>query len=211
MKPNVEAALQNYNDFLQENNDVDDIEELVDLLNFECEDDVPEVLFVASHSERADPNEWISAMADFDPAEGKTITFVLHAKNLEGSYGPQTFIDTLFGALGHETIHWNQYDKFDPKKIDSHKSGHMKGTELIAKGGTQRDWMRSYLRDPHELMAYGHDLANDMMDSSDPQQALRNPEMFKEELPTWQRFRQIFPKDAKQMKQLLKYATDYFN
>ena len=48
LKPNVEAALQNYNDFLQENNDVDDIEELVDLLNFECEDDVPEVLFVAS-------------------------------------------------------------------------------------------------------------------------------------------------------------------
>jgi hypothetical protein len=68
-----------------------------------------------------------------------------------------------------------------------------------------------YLRDPHELMAYAHDLADEMKSNTDdPAAALRNPEKYREQLPVYDRFRNSFPKDSKQIKQLMKYTADYY-
>ena len=206
----VDDALEEYAEFLANNNDQDDIDELEELLNASNYDELP-IEFIADHNPRRDPNEWISAAADWDPKEGKSVRVFLHAKNLEGVYGPKTFKKILMRMLAHETIHWKQYDKFEPGVLDTYKSGYMKGVEKKDAGGTERDLMRMYLRDPHELMAYAHDLADEIKDNTDnPELALRNPEKYINELPVYQRFRQSFPKDSKQIKQLMKYTADYF-
>jgi len=205
----VDDSIAEYQDFLADNDDVDDIDELESILNSNNIDELP-IEFITDHSPRKDPNEWISAAADWDPKEGKSIRVFLHAKNLEKVYGPQTFKKILMRMLAHETIHWGQYDKFDPKVLDTYKSGYMKGVEKKNSGGNERDLMRMYLRDPHELMAYAHDLADEMRDTDNPDEALRNPEKYKNEMPVYQRFREIFPSNSKQIKQLLKYTADYF-
>jgi|TARA_R110000868_G_scaffold14088_9_gene65896 hypothetical protein len=205
----VDESIAEYQEFLEENNDVDDIDELEAILNSNNVDELP-IEFITDHAPRKDPNEWISAVADWDEKEGKTITIYLHAKNLEKVYGPKSFKNILMRMLGHETIHWNQYDKMGAKVLNNYKSGYQKGVIKKASGGDERDLMRSYLRDPHELMAYAHDLAGEMKETDNPEEALRNPEKYKAELPVYERFREIFPPNAKQLRQLLKYTADYF-
>ena len=205
----VDDSLEEYQEFLNDNNDKDDIDELEEILNSNNIDDFP-IEFITDHNPRKDPNEWISAAADWDPKEGKSVRVYLHAKNLEGRWGPKTFKKILMRMLAHETIHFGQYDKFNPDVLNTYKSGYMKGVEKKEQGGTEKDLMRMYLRDPHELMAYGHDLADEIRDTDNPEEALRNPEKFKHELPVYQRFRDSFPKDAKQIKQLMKYTVSYF-
>jgi hypothetical protein len=56
----------------------------------------------------------------------------------------------------------------------------------------------------------GHDLSIEIKESSNPSIALRNPEMFIDELPVYARYRAIFPKGANQIKQLLKYTASYY-
>jgi len=205
----IDDSIEEYQQFLNDNNDKDDIDELEEILNSNNIDDLP-IEFIADHHPRKDPDEWVSAAADWDPEEGKSVRVFLHAKNLEGVYGPKTFKQILMRMLAHETIHWNQYDKFDPKVLNTYKSGYMKGVEKKKSGGSDRDLMRSYLRDPHELMAYAYDLADEMRNLDNPEEALRNPEKYIKELPSYQRFRDIFPVNSKQIKQLLKYTADYF-
>lgn len=205
----IDDSIEEYQEFLEENNDVDDIDELEVILNSNNVDDLP-IEFITDHSTRKDPNEWISAVADWTEKEGKFVTVYLHAKNLAGAYGPKTFKNVLMRTLGHETIHWNQYDKMGAKVLNNYKSGYQKGVIKKNAGGTDRDLMRSYLRDPHELMAYAHDLASEMKETDNPEEALRNPEKYKAELPVYNRFREIFPPNAKQLRQLLKYTADYF-
>lgn len=205
----IDDSIEEYQEFLNSNDDKDDIDELEEILNTNNIDDLP-IDFIASHHPRKDPDEWLSAAADWSPTEGKSVRVILHAANLKGRWGPKTFKQIVMRMLAHETIHWNQYDKFNPDVLDTYKSGYMKGKEKLEKGGTEKDLMRMYLRDPHELMAYGHDLADEMRDTDNPQDALRNPEKYIKELPVYQRFRDSFPKDAKQIKQLLKYTAGYF-
>ena len=205
----VDDSIAEYQDFLASNNDVDDIDELEEILNSNNYDELP-IEFVTDHNPRKDPNEWISAAADWSEKEGKFVTVYLHAKNLEGRWGPKTFKNIVMRMLGHETIHWNQYDKMGADVLNNYQSGHQKGVALKNKTGNERDWMRSYLRDPHELMAYAHDLAQEMQDTDNPEDALRNPEKYKNEMPVYQRFRDVFPPNSKQIKQLLKYTADYF-
>jgi hypothetical protein len=205
----VDDSIAEYQEYLQDNDDEDDINELEEILNSNNVDELP-IDFIADYSPRKDPNEWVSAAADWDPKEGKSIRVFLHAKNLERVWGPETFKKTIMRMLAHETVHWNQYDKIDTAVLSKHKSGYMKGVEKKAAGGTDRDLMRSYLRDPHELMAYGRDIADEMKDTDNPEAALRNPERYRDELPSYDRFRQIFPANSKQIKQLLKYVADYF-
>ena len=205
----VDDSLAAYAEFLNDNGDVDDIDELEEILNSNNVDELP-IEFIADHHPRKDPDEWISAAADWDPKTGKSVRVFLHAKNLERVYGPQTFKKILMRMLAHETIHWGQYDKFDPEVLNTYKSGYMKGVEKKKSGGTDRDLMRMYLRDPHELMAYAHDLADEMRDTDNPEDALRNPEKYIGELPVYKRFRDSFPKDAKQIKALMKYTAGYF-
>lgn len=205
----VDESLEEYQSFLEENGDKDDIDELEEILNSNIADELP-IEFITDHHPRKDPDEWISAAADWTEEGGKFITVYLHAKNLEGVYGPQTFKKILMRMLGHETIHWNQYDKMGADVLNNYQSGHQKGVKLKQKTGKDRDWMRSYLRDPHELMAYAHDLADEIRDTESPEDALRNPEKYIKELPVYQRFRDIFPSNSKQIKALLKYTADYF-
>lgn len=205
----LDDSIAEYQEFLADNNDEDDINELEEILNSNNVDDLP-IEFVADYSNRKDPDEWISAAADWTEEGGKFVTIYLHAKNLEGVYGPKTFKHIVMRMLGHETIHWNQFDKMGANVLKTHKSGHMKGVALKAKTGKESDWLRSYLRDPHELMAYAHDLADELKNTDDPEAALRNPERYKDELPVYQRFRQVFPPNSKQLRQLMKYTADYF-
>lgn len=205
----VDDSIAEYQDFLASNNDVDDIDELEEILNSNNYDELP-IEFVTDHNPRKDPDEWISAAAEWSEKEGKFVTVYLHAKNLEGRWGPKTFKYIVMRMLGHETIHWNQYDKMGADVLNNYQSGHQKGVALKNKTGNERDWMRSYLRDPHELMAYAHDLAQEMQDTDNPEEALRNPEKYKNKMPVYQRFRDVFPPNSKQIKQLLKYTADYF-
>ena len=96
-------------------------------------------------------------------------------------------------------------------RVNKIKSGHQKGTELANKTGDPKDWMREYLRDPHELMAYGSDLASEIKDTDNPEQVLRNPEAYKNDLPSYARYRTVFEPNSKEIKQLLKYTADYYN
>lgn len=206
----VDNSLDEYQDYLDDNDDIDDINELEEILNSNNDEELP-IEFIADDQPRKDPNEWISAAADWDPKEGKSVRIFLHSKNLEGSYGPKTFKEILMRMLAHETIHWGQYDRMGGDVLDGYQSGYMKGVSKKERGGTDRDLMRMYLRDPHELMAYASDLADEMRSNTDnPDEALRNPEKYKNQLPVYDRFRKSFPKDSKQIKQLLKYTADYF-
>jgi len=206
----VDDSLEEYQEFLDGNGDVDDIDELEEILNSNNYDELP-IEFIADDSPRKDPDEWVSAAADWTPDEGKSVRVFLWSKNLEGVYEPKTFKDFLMKMLAHETIHWGQYDRMGGDVLDGYQSGYMKGVKKKEQGGTDRDLMRMYLRDPHELMAYASDLATEMhSNTDDPEQALRNPEKYINQLPVYQRFRQSFPKDAKQIKQLMKYTADYF-
>ena len=205
----IDDSLEEYQEFLDNNGDVDDINELEEILNSNNYDELP-IEFITDDTPRKDPDEWISAAADWTPDEGKHVRVFLHSQNLEGVYGPKTFKDVLMKMLAHETIHWRQYDRMGGDVLDGYQSGYMKGVKKKEQGGSNRDLMRMYLRDPHELMAYASDLATEMGNLDNPQQALRNPEQFIKELPVYNFFRNIFPKDAKQIKQLMKYTADYF-
>lgn len=205
----IDDSMSEYQEYLDDNNDTDDIDEFEEILNSNNFDDLP-IEFITDHNDRKDPSEWLSAAADWTEEEGSTVRVFLHAKNLEGAYGPKTFKKMLMGLLAHETIHWGQYERMGGEVLNNYKSGHMKGVEQSAKSGNQRDWMRSYLRDPHELMAYAHGLAEHMKELDNPEEALRNPERYMEDLPIYKQFRDIFPVDSKQIKQLLKYTADYF-
>ena len=205
----IDDSIEEYQQVLDSNGDVDDIDELEEILNQNNYDNLP-IEFIASDQERKDPNEWISAEAGIDE-DGKFMQVYLFSKNLEGKYGPKTFKQLVMRMLAHETIHWNQYAKIGMDRVNKIKSGHQKGQELAKKTGNQMDWMREYLRDPHELMAYASDLASEIKDTDNPEQVLRNPEAYKNDLPSYARYRQVFEPNSKELKQLLKYTADYYN
>ena len=195
-----------YAQFLKDNDDEDDIDYLCEIMEEYIEDEGLPIEVHVDPTEKKDPNAWISAMAGKDE-DGSFMQIILNEYNLKGKWGPETFKTIVMQAIQHETIHLGQYAKIpDISKV---KSGHVKGTELKKKTGKERDWMRSYLRDPHELMAYANDLASEILEYDRPYDVLSNPEQYISELPTYQRFRAIFPKDSKQVKQLLKYAYQY--
>jgi hypothetical protein len=59
-------------------------------------------------------------------------------------------------------------------------------------------------------MAYASDLATEIKQLDDPENALRNPERYKEQLPSYARYRQVFEPNSRELRQLLKYTADYF-
>jgi hypothetical protein len=205
----LDLSIEEYGKYLDDNNDVDDIFELEEILNSNNDNNLP-IEFIASAKERQDPNEWISAMAGIDK-KGPFMEVYLFSKNLEGRYGPKTFKQIVMRMLAHETIHWNQYRKIGLNKVDKIKSGHQKGTEIAKRTGNQMDWMREYLKDPHELMAYASDLASEIKDLENPEQVLRNPEAHKQDLPSYARYRQVFEPNSREIRQLLKYTADYYS
>jgi hypothetical protein len=207
----VDEALAEYQDFLQSNDDVDDIDELASYLDAELGDpdfdDLLNININVDHDVKK-TDWWMTAEA----AGGETedgdrvyeIDINLNAKNMEGVYGPKTFKKIIMRLISHEMIHINQYQRVPD--LGDLVSGYQKSA---ADGG--RHWETTYLRDPHELMAFADTLSQEMLDTDDPQAALRNPDAYRELLPTWARFRRIFTKDTPQIRALLKYTSQYLN
>jgi len=204
----IDESNAEYQHYLDSNGDVDDIEELADIINHNIDDDLP-IEFHVNHEPRQDPTEWASAMADYNDREGEFVTVILHAKNLEGKWGPKTFKDLVIDMIKHETIHLGQYKRIPKEKFPQLKSGHQKGMDKIRAGGDESDWTRHYLADPHELMAYGNDLAGQIKRTEDPEDALRNPAKYMDELSVYKRYSGVFGKHSKELKQLLRYAASY--
>ena len=73
----IDEANKEYQEYLADNGDRDDIDELEEILNANNFDDLP-IDFIADHSPRKDPDEWISAAADWDPKEGNSVRIFLH-------------------------------------------------------------------------------------------------------------------------------------
>ena len=199
-----------YSNYLKQNHDIDDIDVLAELLNAKTKQAGLPIEWLVYDDERQNPDEWISAMA-FSGKGGDNLSVILWNTNLEDKWGPETFKEMVLQMLSHETIHFNQYGKIGRDRLSNIQTGHQKGTKLKAKTGKERDWQRSYLRDPHELMAYGHDLSQEIKRTSDPQKALRNPEAFIDDLPVYNQFRKIFPPNAKPLQKLLSYAARYIS
>jgi len=199
-----------YSNYLDHNHDIDDIDFLAELLNEKTQFTGLPIRWVNQDNNRANPNEWISASASTGP-DGNSIAVILWHNNLENKWGPQTFKELVLKMLSHETIHFEQYNRIGLNQILGIESGSQKGQKLKAKTGKDRDYQRSYLRDSHELMAYGHDLSEEIKLSTNPEKALRNPEAFIEELPVYNQYRKIFPINAKPLKKLLSYAARYTN
>lgn len=207
LEDGVDEALEEYDEYLQTHNDVDDIDVLGDLLNSSVDEDL-RMDFAVDHDEPT-TNWWMNAEATTGTTEDgdvvTDITVILKAKNMEGVYGPKTFKKMLMRLVSHELVHRGQHRRIPPENLDKMASGYQKAADAK----TPREWARKYLRDPHELMAYGETLAQEISDTDNPAATLRNPESQMEMLPTYARFRSIFPRNSKQIKTLLRYASRY--
>ena len=76
----IDDSIEEYQQVLDSNGDVDDIDELEEILNQNNYDNLP-IEFIATDQEREDPNEWISAEAGLDK-DGKFMNVYLFSKNL---------------------------------------------------------------------------------------------------------------------------------
>lgn len=207
LEDGVDEALAEYQEYLDTHNDVDDINELEDLLNASVDEEL-RIDFSTNHGQ-PNSNWWMRAEATTGETEDgdrvTDISVVLLARNLIGAYGPKTFKKMLLRLVSHELVHKGQHARIP--NLDKMTSGYQKA----AFATSYREWQRKYFRDPHELMAYGETLAQEIADTDDPQAVLRNPEAYRELLPTYDRFRDIFPRNAKQIKALLKYTSQYLS
>lgn len=205
LESGLDAALEEYEDYLSYNDDIDNIEELADLLSEHIDEDLRMDFLVNDSPTKS--GWWMSAEAasgETDDGERVTdINITLNADNMAGAYGPKTFKKMFMRLVSHELVHKGQHAKVP--NLYNLSSGFQKA----ATATNPRDWERTYLRDPHELMAYGETLAQEIADTANPGQTIRNPEAFRTELPTYEKFRKIFPRDSKQIKALLKYTSQY--
>lgn len=206
----VDSASHMYQQHLDANNDEDDIEYLVELLNDEAEEyDVPVNYFVINQPN----NNPINGDAGIYDGEVLVQVYVNEAK-MVGKWGPKWFRDLMTILLKHETIHLNQFKKIGHDKMANMKSGHQKGMELKAKGGSEEDWAKAYHDDKHEVMAYANDLADEIRDTAehfnkDRFDVLRGIRQWAHDLPTYAKYVKLFGADAPQVKLLLKYASGY--
>lgn len=201
----IDEALEEYQEYLDAHGDRDNINHLEDLLNASF-DDEDRIDFVTNY-DKPSVDWWMRAEAvtsETEDGERVTdITVVLIARNLIGVYGPKTFKKMLMRLLSHELVHKGQHSRIpDLTKMSS-------GYQKAANATSHREWENKYLRDPHELMAYGETIAQEIADTENPQAALRNPEAYIDQLPTYARFRNMWPRNSKYIKMLLKYTSQY--
>ena len=202
----LDDANADYTQFLKDNDDKDDLEELVDILQSHSDAEEIDLNFLVGKT-GAKAVDWYiqSAIVHGDGS----IDVIIDPDTTIGYWGPKSFKDSLLKTLAHETIHLAQRDKMGAEKYSKLPSGYMQGVKKAKKTGKQRDMIRTYFRDPQELMAHGHDLAQEIIASSNPEDALRNPEKYRDELPAYDKHRQIFPPNAKPLQRLLSYAAGY--
>ena len=203
----LDDANAEYVKFLKNNNDKDDLEELIDLLQAYTGDELDITWHIGETGKKA--VDWYiqSAIVHGDGS----IDVIIDPDSTIGHWGPKSFKDSVLKTLAHETIHLAQRDRMGVEKYKNLPSGYMLGIKKAEKSGKERDLIRTYFRDPQELMAHGHDLAQEILASSNPEEALRNPEKYRDELPAYDKHRQIFPPNAKPLQRLLSYASGYVN
>lgn len=202
--PVIEDSIEEYLDTLD--SDDHDWNELEETLNSNLEDDYP-VEFTIDPNPRRNPREIVSAGASWDEQSGTYFVIYLHTQNLATQF--DRLIPEIEKKIAHETVHSAQYKRMGADKLKTHQSGHQKGVELSKRTGKERDWLRNYLRDPHEIQAYARDLAQEISQSDNPEQTLRNPEQYRSQLSTYDQMRTVFPKNTPQIRLLLKYTAQY--
>jgi len=205
----LDSVNEQYVAFLSDNNNVDDPTELADIMNsmFEVYD-MDHIYVDVGSATCVTAVDWYIQNAVVD-GDGE-ITIMLDPSSINGYWGPATFKDVVLKTLEHEDIHMRQRDRMGVNKYNSIPSGYMKGVLKAAETGNQNDMKRMYFRDPQELMAHGHDIYRELQRLDNPQEALRNPESFRNDLPTYDKHRAIFPPNAKPLQRLLGYAARYF-
>lgn len=202
----LDDANAEYAEFLKGNNDQDDVEELVSILQSYSDSEELDLDWHVGAAGRKAVDWYIqSAQVHGDGS----MDIIIDPDSTIGHWGPKSFKDSVLKTLAHETIHLAQRDRMGADKYKNLPSGYMLGLKKAQKSGKQRDMIRTYFRDPHELMAHGHDLAKEIQASSNPEDALRNPEKYRNELPAYDKHREIFPPNAKPLQKLLSYAAGY--
>lgn len=202
----IDMGNTEYAEFRDSNNGKEDPEELAEIMDSLFHSmDLPIEFDVGPPNTKA--IDWYIQAAIVHG--GGEIQVILDPDSIHYDFGPKTFKKVLLKTLEHEDIHLAQRDRMGKEKYNSLPSGYMMGLRKKEKTGKEQDLIRTYLRDPQELMAHGHDLAREIQDSSDPESALRNPEKFREELPTYDKHRVIFPMNAKPLQRLISYASQY--
>lgn len=200
----IEQATVEYKEYLDENNDVDDVDELVQILDH-CTDHY-EGLFewhVGDTDGKAVDWYFQSAITCYDGC----ISFVLDPNSIIGYWGPKSFIQSALKILSHECIHIAQRDLMGSEKFSTVPSGYTKGLDIMKKTGELDDLKRKYFEDPQELMAHGHDLYLELKEADvDISDDFENYDLL-----TWEKYRTIFDKNDKIMNRLRKYTTEYWN
>lgn len=202
----IDLSNDEYSEYLATNNDEDDLEELVDILQSQSDASEMDIDWHVGNSGVKAVDWYVQAMVVHGNGH---IDVIIDPDSTIGHWGPKSFKASLLKSFAHETIHLAQRDRMGQEKYDSLPSGYQIGAKKAEKSGKERDHIRTYFRDPQELMAHGHDLAQEILASSNPKEALRNPEKYRNELPSYDKHRQIFPPNAKPLQRLLSYAAQY--
>jgi hypothetical protein len=198
-----------YSIFLKENDDKDDLEELICYLNEFCEEEKLDIEWHIGPEDYKEAIDWYIQGAILE--RDLQIDVVLDPDSTIGYWGPKTFKKSALKTLEHEAIHMQQRRRMGIKKFNELPSGYELGKRKYKKTKKRNDMIRIYFRDPHELMAHGHDIARELMfNTKNPDKALRNPEKYRVDLPTYDKYRAIFPSNAKPLQRLLKYTAFYF-
>ena len=198
-----------YESFLYFNNNIDDIDLLckflqersvgyLDMVDWGVDWEVPDF---------DEQNEWFFASAEIINGNDH-VTFILKGKNLERFWENAIFEYEVLGCFCHETIHLAQFAKCNID-VNDFKSGYQKGVDEWERTGKEERLYEEYYSDPFEIMAFGHNLYLEAINSSEPEEALREPEYFIDELPTYLTYRRVFVKTDKVIKRLLRYAYEY--
>lgn len=203
----LDLVNSDYEAHLSDNNDEDDPDHLAWIMD-ETFEEMGMSITVELGEPGANGVDWYIQSAIV--YGGGEIDLILHYDTVTGGYwGPASFKKSVMKTLEHEHIHLSQRDRMGKKKYNSLPSGYQIGLRKQEKSGKESDLIRTYLRDPQELMAHGHDLAREVQSSSNPVEAIRNPEKYREELPTYDKHRATFPPNAKPLQRLISYATKY--
>jgi hypothetical protein len=134
-------ANADYAEFLKNNNDKDDMDELVDILQSHSNADELDLNWHVGKPNKKAVDWYIqSAIVHGDGS----IDVILDPDSTIGHWGPKSFKDSVLKTLAHETIHLAQRDRMGADKYAKLPSGYMQGVRKAEKSGNERD-MRYWL------------------------------------------------------------------
>lgn len=196
---------EQYQQFLDENNDDDNIIHLTDLLNINFNKQGLNIFWDVEEKEEDAIDWYIHSAITYHSGE---IVILLHPESIIGYWGPVSFMNVAMKTIEHESLHLQQKKKMGTKKWQTVKSGYQIGMQMFIKTQDRKQLMKIYLKDPQELQAHGHDLFREIELLG--LNTLANLEYHTEQLPTYKKYRSIFDADDKTMKRLLKYTFEFF-